>query len=84
MANQGMDDSGDRLLKKIEPVIKSNGTFENPFGSWQGMPTRGNMCRFMRERMVTNWRGTDKIPNKVSTVLLSNHTGRAASPSYYS
>ena len=61
-----MEESGDSLSGKLKPILKQNGTFENPFQSWKGLPSGGSMCRFMRERMVAKWRGTDKIPSQVS------------------
>ena len=54
-----MEESGDSLSGKLKPIVKQNGTFENPFQSWKGLPSGGSMCRFMRERMVAKWRGTD-------------------------
>lgn len=58
-----MDDS-----ELLPPIRRSNGTFENPFETFQGLPAGGKVCRFLRDRLSRTFNGPSK-PTQVGFVL---------------
>lgn len=60
----------DSDINLMKPVVMENGTFENPFKSLSGLPQRGSMWRFMKER----WSSSDnyKIPAEVCELHVQN------------
>ena len=53
----------------MEPIFK-DGVYENPFNTWKGLPGRGTLWDFMKERWTQS--AVYAIPKKVSHCGASN------------